>query len=226
MSRARPAGGETGGPPPLQHDRNRSGSPAGNPRGFHPAHRVPPSDLPLKRGGDRVWKRPSSGLVPRHVRPSCASVPSPETATCRGRGHPPVSGQVLILLSQYVLEGSHFLKRPPGSQGHAGERLVGDGNRQARDLPQDPVQLGKQRTAAGEHDPLVHDVGSQFRSGVLKGHLHGLDDRADRLGQTLGDLHLVDHELLGDAVHQVAAPGHPSSDRRRLPAAWRCRSPS
>jgi len=34
----------------------------------------------------------------------------------------------------------------------------------------------------------------------------GLDDRADRFGQALGNLTLADHDFRGHAVHQVAPP--------------------
>ena len=52
------------------------------------------------------------------------------------------------------------------------------------------VEIAEQRAAAGQHDALVDDVGGEFRRGVLERHLHRLDDRADRLGQALGDLPL------------------------------------
>src|SRR6266567_1823219 len=40
---------------------------------------------------------------------------------------------------------------------------------------------------------------------MLECDLDRLDDRADRLGKALRDLPLADHDLLGNAVHQVAA---------------------
>ena len=42
----------------------------------------------------------------------------------------------------------------------------------------------------GQHDALVDDVGGQLGRGVLERDLDRLDDRADRLGQRLGDLAL------------------------------------
>jgi hypothetical protein len=101
---------------------------------------------------------------------------------------------------------------PPGAERDAGQRLVGDGDRQAGGVAQHEVEIAEQRAAAGEHDALVDDVGGQFRRGVLERDLDRLDDGADRLGQALGDLPLADDELLGHAVHQVAAldlHGHP-----------------
>src|SRR5205823_5201726 len=54
-------------------------------------------------------------------------------------------------------------------------------------------------------DPVVDDVSGEFRGRMLERHLDGLDDRADRFGQALGNLTLADHDLLWHPVHQVAA---------------------
>src|SRR6266849_4432898 len=68
-------------------------------------------------------------------------------------------------------------------------------------MPQHQVDIAEQRAAAGQHDPLVDDVGGEFGGRVLERHLNGLDDRADRFGQALGNLTLADHDLLWHAVH-------------------------
>src|SRR3546814_4520456 len=47
-------------------------------------------------------------------------------------------------------------------------------------LAQIIVEALDQRTAAGEHDALVDDVGGQFGRGVFKGDTHALNDGADR----------------------------------------------
>src|SRR5260370_15876871 len=73
-------------------------------------------------------------------------------------------------------------------------------------MPQHQVEIAEQRAAAGQHAPLVDDVGGEFRGRVLERYLDGLDDRADRFGQALGNLTLADHDFLWHAVHQVAPP--------------------
>src|SRR5438067_13764253 len=73
-------------------------------------------------------------------------------------------------------------------------------------MPQHQVEIAKQCAAAGQHDPLIDTVGGEFGGGVLERYLGGLDDRADRFGQALGNLTLADHDFLWHAVHQVAPP--------------------
>src|SRR5712691_485734 len=72
-------------------------------------------------------------------------------------------------------------------------------------MPQHVIEIAEQSPAAGQHDPLVDDVGGGFGCGVLEGNLDRLDDRADRLGEAFRNLPLADYDLLGDAVDQVAA---------------------
>src|SRR5258707_12289015 len=71
-------------------------------------------------------------------------------------------------------------------------------------MPQHQVKIAEQRAAAGQHDPLIDDIGGEFRSGVLERHLDRLDNRAHRFGEAFGDLALTDHDFLGHPVHQVA----------------------
>ena len=71
--------------------------------------------------------------------------------------------------------------RPAGAERDAGQRIVGDGDRQAGLVAQHLVEPLEQRAAAGQHDALVDDVGGKLRRGVLERDAHALDDRADRL---------------------------------------------
>src|SRR5690242_1870153 len=72
-------------------------------------------------------------------------------------------------------------------------------------MPKDVVEIAQKSAAARQHDALVDDVGGELRRRVLERDLDRLDDGADRLGETLGDLPLADDDLLGHAVHQIAA---------------------
>src|SRR3546814_10537933 len=65
----------------------------------------------------------------------------------------------LIHGDQHVLQDLHFLQAAAGAERHAGERVVGDGNRQAGGSPKHVVHVAEQSAAAGEHDALVDDVG-------------------------------------------------------------------
>src|SRR4029453_14937796 len=61
-----------------------------------------------------------------------------------------------------------FLERPSGAQRDAGQRILGNRDRQAGLVTQHFVEALQQRTATGEDDALVADVGGQFRRRVLE----------------------------------------------------------
>ncbi len=98
-----------------------------------------------------------------------------------------------------------LLERPAGADGDAGQGIVGDGDGKARLVAENLVQPLEQGAAAGQDDALVDDVGGELRRGILKRDPDALDDRPDRLAERLGDLALVDRDLLGNAVDEVAA---------------------
>ena len=74
-----------------------------------------------------------------------------------------------------------FLERPAGAERDAGQRILGDGDRQAGLVAQHFVEALQQRAAAGEDDALVADVGGELGRGVLERDADAFDDRADRL---------------------------------------------
>src|SRR5438270_7180246 len=98
-----------------------------------------------------------------------------------------------------------FFERAAGAERDAGERIVGDGDGKAGLVAQHLVEALEQRAAASQNDALVANVGRKLRRRILERDSNALDNRADRLGQGLGDLALVDRNLLGHAVDEVAA---------------------
>src|SRR5690606_23790981 len=105
----------------------------------------------------------------------------------------------------HVAELFFILQRLAGAKGDAVERLVGDGDRKPRLLAQRKVQFAQERAAARQHHAAVHNVGRKVgRRRLERGH-HRLADLLDRLGERLGDLGLVDLDLLRHAVQKVAA---------------------
>ncbi len=92
--------------------------------------------------------------------------------------------------NQGIFKRFQFFQTAGGAERDAGQRIVGDGDRQTRGGPQHVVEIAEQRTPAGQHDPLVDDIGGQLRRGVLERDLDRFDDGADRLGERLGDLAL------------------------------------
>jgi hypothetical protein len=83
-----------------------------------------------------------------------------------------------------------------GAERHAGQRVVGNRDREPGSVPDYQVEIGEQRPASGQHDALIDDVSGELRGRVLERHLDGLDNRADRFGETLGDLTLAQQRLL------------------------------
>jgi hypothetical protein len=100
---------------------------------------------------------------------------------------------------------AQVLERPAGAERDAGQRIVGDGDRKPGLVAKHLVEPLQQRAAAGQDDALVDDVGGELGRGILERDPDALDDRPDRLAQRLGDLALVDRDLLGHAVDEVAA---------------------
>src|SRR5690606_6034218 len=88
---------------------------------------------------------------------------------------------------------------------NAGQRVFGNGDRQAGRIAKKFVEFPDQRAATGQHYALVYDVGGELGCGVLERDAHTLDNRANRLRQRLGDLSLVDRDFLRHAVDEVAA---------------------
>ena len=67
------------------------------------------------------------------------------------------------------------------------------------------IQTPQQGTAAGQGDAVVDDIGAQLRRGALQGLLDGAGDLDQALQQGLAHILRVDDNVLGQAVHQVAA---------------------
>src|SRR5689334_8476999 len=72
-------------------------------------------------------------------------------------------------------------------------------------MAQHEIEIAQEGAAARHYDTLVDDVGGQFGRGVLERYFDRFDNRADGLRQAFRDLALADDDLLGHAVHQVAA---------------------
>src|SRR5579875_1848567 len=68
------------------------------------------------------------------------------------------------------------------SQDDRGERVLGNRNRQSGLLANAPVQIFDQRSAAGEHDTAVADVGAELRRSALQRHANRVQNGRDALG--------------------------------------------
>ena len=49
-------------------------------------------------------------------------------------------------------------------------------------MAQDIIEIAQERTAAGQHDPLVNNIGGEFGCGVFKRHFDRFDNGCDRFG--------------------------------------------
>ena len=56
--------------------------------------------------------------------------------------------------NQDIFKRFHFFQTAGGAERNAGQRIVGDGDRQARGRAQHVIQVAEQCAAAGEHDPV------------------------------------------------------------------------
>src|SRR5918992_1498030 len=98
-----------------------------------------------------------------------------------------------------------LLQAPAGADRDAGERGLGQLHGHLGLLAKPLDEAGQERTAAGEDDAPIHDVGSELRRGLVQGRLDGVEDLAHRLVE--GAAHLLgrDHDGLGEAREHVAA---------------------
>src|SRR5438552_12936777 len=82
---------------------------------------------------------------------------------------------------QDPLQDLELLEALPGADRHRGQGVLGDVDRHARLVLEPLVEAAQERAAAGEHDPLVHDVGRELGWRAIEGVLHRVNDLAHRL---------------------------------------------
>ena len=146
----------------------------------------------------RAWRLARSEVIDGPARvPAAAAISGAGGCTCRRRGPAPSSVRQL-------------LEHDAGAARDAGQRVVGDVDGHLGGLGDAAVEAGEQGTAAGEHDPLVHDVGDELGRRLLDRVLDGVDDLGDRDLDRLADLVRADLDRARQPREQVAAAeGHP-----------------
>src|SRR5580658_10504994 len=92
-----------------------------------------------------------------------------------------------------------------GSQHHAGQGIIGDRNRQTGFFADTLVKILDQRTAPGEYDATVTDIGAEFRRGTLQGHADGIENGRNTFRKCFTDLAVINGDGLGHAFDQVAS---------------------
>ena len=100
---------------------------------------------------------------------------------------------------------AELLEDDAGPAGDAGQRVVGDVDRHLGRFRDAPVEARQERAAAGQHDPLVHDVGDELRRRLLDRVLDRVDDLRDGRLDRLADLVGADLDAARQAGQQVAA---------------------
>ena len=106
---------------------------------------------------------------------------------------------------QHVVQNIHMIQHRTGTLGHAIQRVLRNMDINAGLALDQLIQAPQQGTAAGQGDAVVDDIGTQLRRGALQGLLDGTGDLDQALQQSLAHILRVDDDVLGQAVHQVAA---------------------
>eukprot|EP00043_Microstomoeca_roanoka_P023785 m.259418 g.259418 ORF g.259418 m.259418 type:complete len:316 (-) comp35303_c0_seq1:250-1197(-) len=88
---------------------------------------------------------------------------------------------------------------------HTGQRLLRDGNRQARRPADHGIKVFQQSPATGKHHAKVYDISGQLWGCLLQRDLYTFHNLAHRLRKGLGHLKLVDFQLFRHAIHQVTS---------------------
>ena len=73
------------------------------------------------------------------------------------------------------------------SQNDRGKRVIGYGDREACFFADALVEILDERTAAGEDDAAIGDVGGEFRRSAFECDANSVDDRRDALGEGLAE---------------------------------------
>src|SRR5436305_4693846 len=110
-----------------------------------------------------------------------------------------------LVVGEDRAEVLHLLERLAGAAHHAGERIVGDVDRQAGFLHEQAVEVAQERAAAGQHHAFFGDVGAQFRRRLLERRLDRRDDLVQRLRQRFEDFVGAYGEAARNALGEVAA---------------------
>ncbi len=97
-----------------------------------------------------------------------------------------------------------LVARGPRTDGNTVQRVLCGDDRHARLVLQTRVEAVEQRTTAGKHDALLHDVGGEFGRGLVESRLDGIDDGRNRFLDRLADLVGARDDRLGQSSHQVA----------------------
>ncbi len=106
---------------------------------------------------------------------------------------------------EHPLHPVQLLEDDPGAPRDAGQRIVGDVDRHLGRLGDAPVEAQEEGAAAGEDDPLVHDVGDELGRGLLDRVLDRVHDLLDGRLDRLPDLVGADLDAARQAGEEVAA---------------------
>ena len=98
-----------------------------------------------------------------------------------------------------------LLEAAPRADRDARERALGEVDGHLRLVAQPLVEAVQERTAAGEHDAAIHDVGRELGRGLVERRLDRLDDLRDGLVERAADLLGGEDHRLRQAGEHVAA---------------------
>src|SRR5438105_13317883 len=88
-----------------------------------------------------------------------------------------------LIVGEDRAEVLQLLERLARAAHDAGERVVGNDDRQSGFFHEQPVEIAQQRAAAGQHHALLGDVGAELWRRLLERGLHRRDDLVERLGE-------------------------------------------
>src|SRR4029079_7769618 len=106
-----------------------------------------------------------------------------------------------------AMDDLELLEAPARSDGDARERRLGQLDRHLRLLAEALLDTGQERSAAGQDDAAVHDVGGELGRRLVQRGLDRVEDLTDGLVERAAHLLGGDHDRLRQArEHDAAAP--------------------
>src|SRR5580692_1279864 len=107
--------------------------------------------------------------------------------------------------NQHPLQGFELFQALTAADGDTIQRVAGHDDGHAGLVLEPGLEPVQQSSPTGQDDPLLHDVGRQFRWRPVQRDLHGVDDGGHRLLNRPPDLFGGNDDCLGQTTHEVAA---------------------
>src|SRR5688500_556780 len=108
------------------------------------------------------------------------------------------------LIDRYLPQQIEVRQHLAGTEHHRRELILRHLERHPGLLAQPLVEVLEHRSASGEDNPAIHDIGRQLRRSALERDPDRVDDHVDRFGERFANLLVRDGDRLGHPFDEMA----------------------